>query len=113
MSLIEEMETTMKLVILILFVLMASTVQAQQSPRTQQSAQIFSGTVEAVDEAQAKITVKNDLGQDVPLQLLNPDLLKGISVGDRVSVQLEKPGVAKKIAKLTVPELPAPPEMGK
>jgi hypothetical protein len=78
-----------------------------------QSDQVFSGTVEAMDAAQGKITVKNDLGHDIPLQLLNPDLLKGIAVGDRVSVQLEKPGVAKKITKLTVPELPAPLGTGK
>jgi hypothetical protein len=66
-----------------------------------------------MDTAQGKITVKNDLGHDIPLELLNPDLLKGITVGDRVSVQLEKPGVVKKITKLTVPELPPPSERGK
>jgi len=110
------MEMTMKPVMLVMFVVLAfgsSWVQAQQSPRTQKSAELFSGTVEAVDATQGKITVKNDLGHDIPLQLLNPDLLKGITVGDRVSVQLEKPGVAKKITKLTVPELPAPLEKGK
>jgi hypothetical protein len=93
--------------IFLLLVLVASSTQAQQNP------EVFSGTVETLDAAHAKMTVKNDLGQDIPLQVLNPDLLKGVAVGDRVSVETEKPGTAKKVTKLTVPELKAPLETGK
>ena len=96
-----------------IFLLLLLIVFGTASAQTQQAQQVFSGTVETLDAAQAKLTVKNDLGQDVPLQVLNPDLLKGVSVGDRVSVETEKPGTAKKITKLTVPELKAPLETGK
>jgi Cu/Ag efflux protein CusF len=110
------MEMTMRpvmLFILVIFVFATSSALAQQPPKTQQSPQVFSGTVENLDASHAKVTIKNDLGHDIPLQVLNPDLLKGISVGDRVSVEVEKAGTAKKITKLTVPELKAPLETGK
>jgi len=78
-----------------------------------QSAEVFSGTVEDVKAAEGKITVKNELGRAVALELINPELLKGVTVGDHVSVELEKPGVARKITKLAVPELKGPLDSGK
>jgi hypothetical protein len=98
----------MTLAALVLTVLVSGGLCASSPVQAEQSAEVFSGTIEQLNAAEGKVTVKNQIGRDVALDLVNPDLLKGLTVGDHVSVELEKPGTARKITKLSVPELKAP-----
>ena len=102
----------MKRAFLLLALLLSCSVQILPS-WSQQSGDVFNGTVEALDAAKATLIVKNELGRQVVLELMNPDLLRGLSQGDQVSIEMEKPGVARKVTKLSVPELKAPIETGK
>jgi hypothetical protein len=99
----------MKLATWLLTLLIASGVQMFPA-WSEQSGEVFNGIVEGMDAAQAKLTVKNELGRRVVLDLANPDLLRGLAPGDQVSIELEKPGTIKKVTKLAVPELKAPIE---
>jgi hypothetical protein len=102
----------MKIALPIFALLLACTLQTLPS-WAQQQGQVFNGTVEAMDAAQGTLTVKNELGRQVVLELSNPDLLRGVSQGDQVSIELEKPGVAKKVTRLSVPDLKAPVQSDK
>jgi hypothetical protein len=98
----------MTLPALVLIALISGGLSDLRHAFAEQSAEVFSGTIEQLNAAEGKVTVKNEIGRDVALDLVNPELLKGLIVGDQVSVELEKPGTAKKITKLSVPELKAP-----
>jgi hypothetical protein len=98
----------MKLATWLLTLIIASGVQMLPA-WSEQSGEVFNGIVEGMDAAQAKLTVKNELGRQVVLELANPDLLRGLAPGDLVSIELQKP-TAKKVTKLAVPELKAPLE---
>jgi hypothetical protein len=98
----------MRLLALALTVLLVGASSLPWVVRAEQSADVFSGTIEQLNAAEGKVTVKNEIGRNIALDLINPELLKGLTVGDHVSVELERPGTAKKITKLSVPELKAP-----
>jgi hypothetical protein len=97
----------MRMALAILAVLVVSTLEPLPS-WSQQAGDVFNGTVEAMDSGQGTLTVKNELGRQVVLELSNPDLLRGLSQGDQVTIELEKPGVARKVTRLSVPELKTP-----
>ena len=98
----------MTLPALVLIALIFGALSELPQAHAEQSAEVFSGTIAQLNAAEGKVTVKNEIGRDVALDLVNPELLKGLTVGDQVSVELEKPGTAKKITKLSVPELKGP-----
>jgi hypothetical protein len=97
----------MKITLLFLPLLFICAIQTGPS-WAQQQGEVFNGTVEAMNAGQGTLTVKNELGRQVVLELTNPDLLRGVSQGDQVSIELERPGVAKKVTRLSVPDLKAP-----
>ena len=72
--------------------------------------QMVTGTVSDLDAAHLKLTVKTDLEKNVYVDVAQPDLLREVHAGDRVTLRLDAQGKADKITKLTVPELPSPPE---
>jgi len=83
---------------------------AQQSAEPkEQNARVFSGVVEAVDTKAAKVTVKTDIGKDVELDVVKPELLADIDKGDRITVTVDDKQRATKIMKsIPIPELKSP-----
>ena len=70
---------------------------------------VFTGTIEEIDTGLLKMTVKTDIGREESFNLKGPELLAGLTQGDRVSVELNDKHVATKIIKTPLPELPRPP----
>jgi hypothetical protein len=81
-----------------------------QSPSSgQSSTEVFTGTIEAIDHALLKVVVKTDVGREVAFPVKGPELLTGLTKGDRVTVQLDDRHAATKIMKAAIPELTPPP----
>jgi hypothetical protein len=49
-----------------------------------------------------------DLDQTVAFTIQNPDLFKGLSVGERIAVRLDEQGHVIKVMATIIPELPVP-----
>lgn len=65
-------------------------------------------TVEAIDSTGLNITVQTAGGGDkLSIPVVSPEIMKGVTVGDRVSLELDVQGRVVKILKLT----PTPKEM--
>ena len=86
----------------------AALVDAESRSAVEDKAQIVTGTVTDLDAAQLKLTVKTDLEKNIYVEVAQPDLLREVHAGDRVTLRLDARGKADKITKLTVPELPPP-----
>ena len=52
--------------------------------------------------------IKTDLGKLVFFKVVKPELFKGLTVGQRVAIQLDAQGRAIKVMDTAVPELPTP-----
>jgi hypothetical protein len=79
------------------------------SEADQSSAEVFSGTIEEVDQTLHKVIVKTDIGREVAFPVKRPELLSGLTKGERVTVQLDDEHTAIKIMKDAIPELKHPP----
>lgn len=99
----------MRRVAMIMFavaILVGAVVSGSQSEQLA-STTLTGSTVEMIDLAGLNITVQLAGGGDkLVMPLVNPEVLKGITVGDRVSLELDVEGRVQKIIKLT----PAPKE---
>lgn len=85
----------------------AALAQKSSSDLKGQNSNIFSGVVEEVDTKAAKLLIKTDVGKDVDLEVLKPELLKDIDKGDRVTVTVDEKQRATKVMKnIPIPELP-------
>lgn len=79
------------------------------SPETAgQDLHVVTGTLEELDLPKMAGKIKTDLGQTVAFTIKNPDLFKGLSVGERIAVRLDDQGQVVKIMATTIPELPIP-----
>ena len=63
------------------------------------------GTLSALDLASGRGMIRTDLGQPIYLEVKKPDLFPSLSVGDRVTIQLNGDGQVDKIMGASVPEL--------
>jgi hypothetical protein len=79
-----------------------------QSKSSERKSNLISGTIEALDAATLEVKIRTDVGLPVVVKVLNPDLLRDLTVGDRVTAQLDAKGRVRKIMKLTIPELQEP-----
>lgn len=79
------------------------------SPADDVKSRRISGVLKEVLHEQMKIKLKTDLDKMLVVDVLRPDLLKGLAAEDRIVVELDDSGGASKITKAAVPELPAPP----
>jgi hypothetical protein len=84
------------------------TVAETQSKSSERKSDLVSGTIEALDTAVLEVKIRTDIGLPVVVKVLNPDLLRDLTVGDRVTAQLDAKGRARKITKLAIPELQDP-----
>ena len=86
---------------------LATTMAASPEP-TGQDSHVVTGTLEELDVVKLSGKVKTDLQKTVAFTMKNPDLFKGLSVGERIAVVLDDRGQVVKVMETTVPELPAP-----
>lgn len=63
------------------------------------------GTLSELDLASGRGMIRTDLGKPIYLETKKPDLFKSLSVGDRVTIQLNEDGQVDKIMGTPVPEL--------
>jgi len=90
-------------VLLVIGTMVAPT-NADLVPSSQEvgaSAKTLSGTIEGIDPSQRIVTIQSEdkQGEMRLLAYSDPDLVKGLSKGDRVVVELDDHGMAKKIIK--------------
>ena len=90
-------------VLLVLGAMVAPT-NADLVPASQEvaaSAKTLSGTIEGIDLSQRIVTIQSEdkQGERMLLAFSDPDVVKGLSKGDRVVVELDDHGMAKKIIK--------------
>ena len=57
------------------------------------------GTIEGIDSAGLRIIIQTDLGKSESLPVANAEVMKGVSKGDQVSVELDEQGRVMKIVK--------------
>ena len=94
---------TMLSVLLVLGAMVAPT-NADLAPTSQEvgvSAKTLSGTIEGIDPSQRIVTIQSEekQGEMMLLAFSDPYVVKGLSKGDRVVVELDDHGMAKKIIK--------------
>src|SRR5712691_8444186 len=66
------------------------------------------GTIEDVDPAGLKITITTDMGKKVSFPVSNPEVIRGLTKGDQVSVELDEQGKVLKVVKNNSAPKPAP-----
>ena len=67
-----------------------------------------SGRLSMVNVAEKKGTLATDLGKEVAFQIVKPELFLNLSVGQRVTLKLDKQGRAVRVMDTAAPELPPP-----
>lgn len=67
-----------------------------------------SGTLGMVNVAEKKGSITTDLGKQVAFQIAKPELFINLSVGQRVTLKLDKQGRAVRVMDNAAPELPPP-----
>jgi len=73
------------------------------------STTFIGSTIEEIDLAGLKVTIKTDQGESLSLPVANAEVMKGLTKGDRVSLELDVQGKVMKIVK-TAPDLKIAPE---
>ena len=63
------------------------------------------GTLSELDLARGKGMIKTDLGEPIYLEVRTPELFGNLSVGDRLTIQLNGDGQVDKVMGMPVPEL--------
>lgn len=67
-----------------------------------------SGTLGMVNVAEKKGTLTTDVGKEVAFQIVKPELFINLSVGQRITLKLDKQGRAVRVMDNASPELPPP-----
>ena len=67
-----------------------------------------SGRLSMVNVAEKKGTLATDIGKEVAFQIVKPELFLNLSVGQRVTLKLDKQGRAVRVMDTAAPELPPP-----
>jgi hypothetical protein len=99
----------LSLLIVLIASLQGEITSAQGASSSQgQHADIVTGTLEELDLTRMKGMIKTDLGKPVFFEVTQPQLFKGLSVGERVTIELDDRGRANKVIDASVPELKQP-----
>ena len=69
---------------------------------------LLTGTIQRLDHEAGQLTLQTDLQKTLTFRSSRSDLLKDLSQGDRVIVELDERGTPSKITRVTIPELPTP-----
>jgi arginine repressor len=81
---------------------------AEPEQRTAQADVVVSGVVASVDAANQMIIMKTRFGRAQAFTVARPDLLKDVSEGDTITVELDQQGIARKITKAAISAVPHP-----
>lgn len=76
------------------------------------STTFIGSTIEAIDLAGLKVTIKTDQGESLSLPVANAEVMKGLTKGDRVSLELDVQGRVMKIVKIAPDRKIAPEPKG-
>jgi hypothetical protein len=95
---------TISMTMLGLLLLMGVTVssRADLSPINQATARMFNGTIDGIDSFQQLVIIQTrEEGQEIMrfLAFADPEVMKDLAKGDRVVVEVDQHGLAKKIVK--------------
>ena len=82
--------------------------EAMPAETREQQPDIVSGMLEELDLSQMKGKIKTDLGKPVFFDVIKPELFKGLTVGEHVTIQVDDHGRAIKVIDTPVPELKEP-----
>jgi hypothetical protein len=85
-----------------------TTTMAAAPDTTGQKSDVVTGTLQELDLSKMSGKIKSDLGPTVAFTIENPDLFKGLSVGEHVAIRIDDKGQAIKVMATILPELPAP-----
>jgi hypothetical protein len=72
------------------------------------SREVVTGTLIKLDLSSMKGLVQTDLGRPVFFEVTKPHLFQNLSLGDRVTVELDHHGQVNKVIGATVPEFLSP-----
>lgn len=70
--------------------------------------EVVSGVLKSVDLTAKRGVITTDLGTQVPFEITKPELFINLSVGQRVTLKLDKNGRALRVMDNAAPELPPP-----
>ncbi|MCC2641408.1 MAG: exported protein of unknown function [Nitrospira sp.] len=70
--------------------------------------EVVSGLLKSVDLPAKRGVITTDLGTQVPFEITKPELFINLSVGQRVTLKLDKQGRAIRVMDNAAPELPPP-----
>lgn len=73
-----------------------------------QGGMVVTGTLEELDLTRMKGMLKTDLGKPIFFQVTKPQLFERLSVGQKVTIQVDQEGRATKVMDVPVPELKQP-----
>jgi hypothetical protein len=91
-----------------LLLLGAPALQKAEAEETDQPPQVVTGTLTKLDWATRKGLVTTDLGKPVFFEVTKPHLFETLSVGARVTVEIDGYGRVNKIIDASVAEFPPP-----
>ena len=102
----------MPLIAICAFILAAASAEVAVGQGTGPSSEAdltVSGILEQLDLSTSKGMLKTPTGKPVFFEIVKPELFRNISVGERVTIQLDERGRAvKAIESHSIPEMPAP-----
>jgi hypothetical protein len=70
--------------------------------------EVVSGVLNSVNLPEKRGVITTDLGTQVPFEITKPELFINLSVGQRVTLKLDKQGRALRVMDNAAPELPPP-----
>lgn len=70
---------------------------------------VVTGTLDQLDFKTGKGLLKTDLGKPIFFDIVRPELLRRLSVGQRVTIEMNEQGQAVKVMEIPPVELPVPP----
>jgi hypothetical protein len=73
------------------------------------SSHVVTGTLAMVDVSSGKGMLKTDLGKPIFFQISRPDQFNHLSIGDRVTIQLDEEGRSVKVIEALPSEMHEPP----
>ena len=87
---------------------MSASAEVAVGGESEQSGMVVSGTLEELDLTRMKGMLKTDLGKPIFFQVTKPQLFERLSVGQKVTIQVDQEGRATKVIDTPVPELKQP-----
>ncbi|WP_447979294.1 hypothetical protein [Candidatus Nitrospira bockiana] len=97
----------MRVSLLLLALLLVPVLGAGPPPGGNQP-DVVTGILEQLDLTSSKGTIRTDLGKPIFFEVAKPELFKGLTVGERVTIQLDDQGRAIKVMDVPAPELKQP-----